>query len=367
MNSNPETEGLAEELAATPELAEALESDRFKQFLDHVPVAILVGEIAEGGEERIVYANQEAELVLGVSFSEIESAAWSQLNDRLTCEGDLAFADAVVEDEPSGRSYLAAPRDADPARRIELQSATVTTDDGRPKYRLVALIDVTERDAPQREAFEAQLRDKDVLLREIQHRVKNNLQIVTALIRMEARRAGPQIGDGPFERLAGRIDALGLLYRQLSLEGASGAIDLGSLISEIAGSVIRSQGSEGVRLDLQIEPCQTTVDVAMPVGLLVNELLTNAMKYAFEGRSEGVVTVRCLKEGAEECVVSVSDDGVGLPEGETWPKPGKLGALMVSSLEANTRAKVQVGASEAGGLAITIRFWLTPPAETSRR
>ncbi|MFL1874224.1 sensor histidine kinase [Hansschlegelia beijingensis] len=367
MNSSPETDGLAEELAATPELAEALESDRFKQFLDHVPVAILVGEIVEGGDERIVYANHEAELVLGVSFSEIENSAWSQLNDRLTCEGELAFADAVVEEEPSGCSYLAAPRDDAPPRRIEFQSATATTEDGRPKYRLVALIDVTERDAPQREAFEAQLRDKDVLLREIQHRVKNNLQIVTALIRMEARRAGSQIGTGPFERLAGRIDALGLLYRQLSFDGASGAVDLGSLLSEIAGSVIRSQGSEGVRLDLQIEPCQTTVDVAMPVGLLVNELLTNAMKYAFEGRSEGVVTVRCLKEGAEECVVSVSDDGVGLPEGETWPKPGKLGALMVSSLEANTRAKVRVGASEAGGLAITIRFWLTPPSETSRR
>ncbi|HVI29148.1 sensor histidine kinase [Hansschlegelia sp.] len=369
MNSNSQPEEIAEkldELAASPDLADALASDRFKQFLDHVPVAILVTEIRKADEEQIVYANHEAELILGVSLSDIENAGWSQLDDRLTCDGNLSFSAAVVADEPPSCSFLATPPDAAPLRHIEFQAALVTGEDDQPRFRLVALIDVTERDAPQREAFEAQLRDKDVLLREIQHRVKNNLQIVTALIRMEARRAGSQIGTGPFERLAGRIEALGLLYRQLSFDDAAGAVDLGSLLSEIAGSVIRSQGTEGVRLELHIEPCWTTLDVAMPIGLLVNELLTNAMKYAFEGRGEGVVTVRCLKEGENECVVSVTDDGVGLPEGEIWPQPGKLGALMVSSLEANTRAKVEVGSSDAGGLATTIRLWLAPPARNSK-
>lgn len=357
------TSNAIEDLAATPDLAQALASDRFKQFLDHVPIAIVVGQIDSGGAERIVYVNHEAELVLDTQASNLAGAAWSALNGKTkSAEGRSIGDELSAEESPSGVFEIASDGEG-PNRLIEIQSATVADEKADGRFRLVALIDVTERDAPQREAFEALLRDKDVLLREVQHRVTNNLQIITALIRMEARRAGAQIGTGPFERLAGRIEALGLLYRQLAAQDrGSEEVDLGSYLSQIAAGALKGQGGEGVRLDLQVDACVTKLEVAMPVGLLVNELLTNSLKYAFQGRDEGVLTVKCLKEGDDHCVVTVADDGVGMAEGASWPQPGKLGALMVRSLQDSTGGKVEMSAPERGGVSTTIRFPLVPSA-----
>ncbi|WP_020178320.1 sensor histidine kinase [Methylopila sp. M107] len=355
-SSDPSTPSSIEELAATPELAEALASDRFKQFLDHMPIAIAVGESDRGGAERIVYVNHEAELILTTAASDLEGAEWSALDGKVRSAEGRAIGEALIGDDPPNGVFEVVSNEG-PNRLIEIQSATVSDEKESSRFRLVALIDVTERDAPQREAFEAQLRDKDVLLREIQHRVKNNLQIITALIRMEARRAGTQIGTGPFERLAGRIEALGLLYRQLAAQDrGSEEVDLGAYLSQIGAETLKGQASEGVRLDSQVEAIETRLEVAMPVGLLVNELLTNSLKYAFQGRNEGVLTLKCLKEGDGECVVTVADDGVGMAAGASWPQPGKLGALMVRSLEDSTGGKVEVTAPGEGGVSTTIRF-----------
>ena len=88
---------------------------------------------------------------------------------------------------------------------------------------------------------------------------------------------------------------------------------------------------DGIRLDLKVDHAPASVNVAMPVGLIVNELLTNAFKYAFAGRGSGTLTVRCLHEKDTKYRIVVADDGVGLPEGTTWPVPGKLGTLIVGS------------------------------------
>ena len=344
-----------DELVATPDLAEALASDRFKQFLDHIPVALLVGEIESSGQERLVYANREAETLLAVAAGELEGGGWDALDRRLEAE-KLPVSATLSGEDTTFRARIVGGE----GRRVEVNSALVTDSDDKPRFRIVALLDASGWDQPERQSFEAQLREKDILLREIQHRVKNNLQIITALVRMEARRAGEQIGHGVFERLAGRIEALGLLYRQLEFDDGSGAVDLGALLGQIASAVVRAQAVDGVKLDLQVEPCMTGIDVAMPVGLMVNELLTNSMKYAFEGREGGVATVRCLKEGDDRCMVCVGDDGVGMAPDATWPQPGKLGALMVRSLEDNTSAKIETHSAPGKGVTTRIVFRLTP-------
>lgn len=350
-------EGSLDAIASSPELAEAIASDRFKQFLDHMPIAIVVAESDHGAPERIVYANREAGLVLKTSAEALEDCAWSELDGRILASADVRFSDALASEDQSHGPFEVTSVAGEPNRLIEIQTAVVTDESADARFRLVALIDVTERDAPQREAFEAQLRDKDVLLREIQHRVKNNLQIITALIRMEARRAGAQIGTGAFERLAGRIEALGLLYRQLAAQGeGTDTVDLGAYLSQIAAEAIKGQASDNIRLALKVDACETRLDVAMPVGLLVNELMTNALKYAFQGREEGVLTLECFRDGDERCTVTVADDGVGMAEGATWPQAGKLGALMVRTLHDNTGGKVETVSAPGEGVTTTISF-----------
>jgi two-component sensor histidine kinase len=240
---------------------------------------------------------------------------------------------------------------------VDAYSNVIEDDDGTPRYRLAALVHVDTRDREQRAELEQQLREKDMLLLEVQHRVKNNLQMITALMRIEARNARGHMDTAPFDRLAGRIESIQLLYALLSDAGGahSGEVDLGVYLSEVAASVMRSHAVEGIRLELKVDAYPVSVNVAMPTGMVVNELLTNALKHAFAGREGGTITLHSLSDGGG-CRIVVADDGVGLPEGVEWPGRGKLGALIVQSLRQNAKARLEVESSPGRGTRVTIVF-----------
>jgi len=203
--------------------------------------------------------------------------------------------------------------------------------------------------------LERRIHDKDLLLRELQHRVSNNLQMVTALIRIEARNVPDDVTNERFDRLAGRIESLALLYRSLSDEGKNETIDLGVYLSEIASAVMRAHAVEGIHLDLQIDTWPVSINVAMPAGLVVNELLTNALKHAFKGRDGGTITLHSLVD-AQGCRVLIADDGIGMKEGAQWPQVGKLSAVIVDSLRQNARAQVNVESEPGEGMKVSIFF-----------
>ena len=158
-----------------------------------------------------------------------------------------------------------------------------------------------------------------------------------------------------FDRLAGRVEALALLYRFLSTDEQDQTVDLGIYLSEIASAVMHAHAVEGIHLNLQVDTWLVSINVAMPAGLLVNELLTNALKYAFEGCNGGTITLHSLVD-AHGCRVMVSDDGVGLTEGARWPEPGKLSAMIVRSLRENAKAQVDVESTPGAGMRVTIFF-----------
>ncbi|HEX8620360.1 MAG TPA: histidine kinase dimerization/phosphoacceptor domain -containing protein [Allosphingosinicella sp.] len=341
-----------EQLLETPDLAHALESDRFKQFLDHVPVAIAVSERRD--PECVVYANIEFERLIGQTSAQIVGRGWNGLPGRAAAEGDQRrLGDAVAgEEEYVG---LFAIEHGAGAITVDAWSNLIEDDDGTPLFRLVALAEAGRRGETNREELERLVAEKDTLLRELQHRVKNNLQMITALIRLEARNLPDDASDSRFDRLAGRVEALALLYRSLSEDVDAETIDLGVYLSEIASAVMRAHAPEGIRLDLKVDTWPVSVNVAMPTGLVVNELLTNALKHAFPGGGGGTITLHSLVE-ADGCRVVVADDGIGLAAGDAWPRPGKLGAMIAQSLRQNARATLDVRSVPGEGLRVTIFF-----------
>ena len=351
--SDRETTAQVETILANPDLADALESEQFRRFLDHVPIAIVVAEIK--GRERIVYANPEFEKLSGLAAAGLVGKPWSVLHGpdgNTDAEPRLGVA---IADRTDFVGTFRVERAAQDPAVVDAYSNVIEDDDGRPAYRLAALVDVGAHVQEQREALEQQIREKDILLLEIQHRVKNNLQMITALMRIEARNAQGRMDTGPFDRLAGRIEAIQILYASLTARAESNEIDLGVYLSEIASSVMRSHAVEGIRLDLKVDAYPVSVNVAMPTGLVVNELLTNALKHAFVDRDGGTITLHSLSDG-NGCRVVVADDGVGLPAGVEWPRRGKLSALIVQSLRDNAKAKLEVGSSEGHGTRVTILF-----------
>jgi len=342
-----------DELLATPDLADALESEHFKRFLDQIPIAIIVSELK--GRERIVYANPEFEKLCRQTAAEVSGKQWNVL-DRHSDEEDLGrgLGAAVAETN----DYVGVFRLECPGREpalVDAYSNLIQNDDGVPLFRLVALVNITSHAKAEREELKEEIREKDTLLKEIQHRVKNNLQMITALIRLEARNAQGDTSSSRFDRLAGRIEALQFLYDSLSPDAKADEIDLGVYLSQIASGVMRSYAGEGIRLDLKVDAYPVSVNVAMPTGLVVNELLTNALKHAFADREGGTITLHSTAD-SKGCQVIIADDGVGLPPGVEWPKQGKLGNLVVKSLRENAKAGMTVESTPGKGMRVTIVF-----------
>jgi two-component sensor histidine kinase len=323
-----------DQLLGSSKLARAIENDKYKHLLDVAPVAVAVSR-GSHGEQHVVYINKAFENLMSMARSAVEGRSWLCLDGFVHEDDPIRTLGEAIRD---GEDFIGVFRPSVPLDRlviVQAYASVIESDDGVENFRIAALVDVGGRERAQIEQFENQIKDRDMLMRELQHRVKNNLQLVTALVRLEARSAaeGEQVALG---RLASRIDALAVLYRTLSAENAAPDIDLGQYLTDIATAVMQASATAEVAIDLETGYCPLSINVAMPAGLLVNEMLTNALKYAFVGRSAGQLKLICKLDG-ERVTVMVSDDGVGLSENQEWPTPRKLGALILQTLKENAR------------------------------
>jgi two-component sensor histidine kinase len=356
--SGPSKTEQIEALLSSPEVEAALETRHFRRFLDHLPIAIAISKLL-GSEQRIVYANQAFEAIVDYPLAKITGRRWDILDsfrhlersDHLLCQAVLDGEDCLGVFRREGSDTLSL---------IEATAVRIETDEGLEDFRLVALIDVSESYS-QREELERSVRERDLLLRELQHRVKNNLQLVAALIRLEARNAR----DGKpvnIQNIAGRVEALSILYRALSEASSEQELDLGNYLGRIASAAVRSHGTEGVRLETKVDCCPTSINLAMPAGLVVNEVITNALKHAFVGRDTGTIELQCL-QGAEGYEISVADDGIGLPPGVVFPPPDKISGLIAQSLYENAGAELSVESRPSEGTRISFKIPVPPTTQ----
>jgi len=321
-----------DQILGSSKLAQAIENDRYKHLLDHAPVAVAVSRGIRD-RQHVVYINKSFEDLMSMAASDVEGQSWTCLDGFFSEDNPSQTLGEALRD---GEDFVGVFRPSGPVDRlviVQAYASLIESDDGLENFKIAALVDVGGRERAQIEQFEGQIRDRDMLMRELQHRVKNNLQLITALIRLETRSAaeGETVA---LARLASRIDALTVLYRTLSAEDAASEIDLGQYLSDIATSVMEVNATPDVEIAIETSLCPVSINVAMPAGLLINEMLTNALKYAFVGRSGGQLKLFCKQEDGRITVI-VSDDGVGLGEHQEWPSPRKLGALILQTLKEN--------------------------------
>ena len=174
--------------------------------------------------------------------------------------------------------------------------------------------DVTVR-KQQEDLIKASLREKEVLLTEVHHRVKNNLQIVSSMLNLRARSGVSTEISLMLRECQGRIRAMSILHETLYRSDSLAEVDLGIYLQGVVSTLRRFQNSEHIQLHCEIEPMIGEADTAIPLGLIVNELTTNAFKHGFPHGRPGSVTV-CLHHDAQGGLdLEVRDDGVGPPAG----------------------------------------------------
>jgi PAS domain S-box-containing protein len=198
-------------------------------------------------------------------------------------------------------------------RIMVLNARTVYRPGNKIQQILLAIDDVTERVRLEREHAAAQERI-GMLLQELTHRVKNSLQLIASIVMTEARSVLSAEGKAALERVSHRITALGQFYSKLTEADTFEAVDAATYLDELCRNLIASVYQDGdtfIMLKTDIESELLPADRAIPIGLIVNELVTNAVKYGFPGEEKGTIMVT-LKRLPGELRLTVADDGQGL-------------------------------------------------------
>ncbi len=220
----------------------------------------------------------------------------------------------------------------------------------------VILRDITQRKIAD-EVIRASLREKEVLLKEIHHRVKNNLQVVSSLLGLQSR----TIEDGAmrkmFQESQNRVHSMALIHESLYQSVNLSEIDFPAYIDQLADYLFRSYGvdSNRVQLTASIDELRLTMDTAVPCGLIVNELVSNSLKYAFPGGGTGRIRIE-MREDANHCIrLAVTDDGIGLPDGAGQAGTKSLGLRLVRTLADQLGATVEMVSDGGARVALTFQ------------
>jgi len=192
----------------------------------------------------------------------------------------------------------------------------------------------------QKNIIEKALMERESLLKEIHHRVKNNLQIIASLLYLQSGKFEDEDFKRVLEEGQGRVRSMALIHQKLYENDDLKSIPFGEYLQELLGEIKASFGqtTEGIAVKVYSEDIQFDVETAIPLGLIVNELATNAFKYAFDGLNKGVFSISLKKDG-DQFVLSVSDNGRGIPDEIDIKKTKSLGLRLVKMLSVQLEAE----------------------------
>jgi two-component sensor histidine kinase len=215
----------------------------------------------------------------------------------------------------------------------------------------------TLRHACERARIQEHLRqalvEKEILLKEIHHRVKNNMQIISNLLSLQALQVNDPKVQAMFEESQKRISAMGLIHQRLYHSGDIARIDLSGYLQNLVSMVLLShpKGTQ-ISADVDVDCLLLGLDIAIPLGLITNELLTNSLKHAFAGRARGTVQVALHAAAGGQGELTVANDGTEDLSART--KPAGLGLKLVEMLAGQIKGTLAIERNH--GMRYTIRF-----------
>jgi PAS domain S-box-containing protein len=311
-------------------------SERFRRVVEAAPNAMVMTNAAG----RIEMVNAQAEVMFGYARTELLGRSVEMLvPDRF---GDhrsdsrrwfVAESDGRLTDARpiyGGRELYARRKDGSEFP-VEIGLNSIETEDG-PMV-LSAIVDISDR--KRKEAgIRAALQEKDIQLGEIHHRVKNNLQIVSSLLDLQSGRISDPAVQDMLRDSRNRIRSMALIHQTLYESGNVAEVDFGRFLKTLVPMLTASYGidARSITLSIDVEQVLLPIGSAIPCGLVVNELISNALKHAFRPGNGGDINVGLKRVPGGAVVLSVSDTGIGVPEHVDITGTGTLGLQLVSLL-----------------------------------
>jgi PAS domain S-box-containing protein len=311
------------------------EKKKLASIFAATPDAILIstrdeGRIEEVNEAFTAFSGYERSAVIGKTSLEI--GLWVDAEARRNLVGGLGAPGASASAEASIRrqdgSLITALISA---RELELHGKACIISVAR---------DISERKRDE-ERLRALLAEKELLLREVHHRIKNNMSVVGGMLELQAAGLTDRSAIAALEDAQARVKSMMLLYDQLYQSTEAGSISMKDYLPALVEQVIANfPARERIRAITEVEDFQLDARALSGVGIIVNELLTNAMKYAFRGRETGTIRVTAATRGKDR-IIAVEDDGVGIPEAALASGAESFGLGLVRILAEQIRGRLR--------------------------
>jgi PAS domain S-box-containing protein len=300
--------------------------------------------------KRIYGFNPEA---LDFSTNEVENCIPEQ--ERV----HQALVDLIEADKPYNLEFEIHPKNSLKPRIIFSVAELKRDKHGNPLLVTGIIQDITERKRAE-DSIRSSLIEKEILLKEVHHRVKNNLMIIIGLIKMEETKANNEMFNPLLQELDGRIRSMAQVHEGFYKSADLAHIDLQNYIETMGAQISAQFGADrNIRFSVQAVGVEVGLDVAVPCGLILNELITNAYKHAFPGnrthseQGNCEINVSVNQEGNMN-VVAVTNNGVGLPADLDWEKSDTLGLRLIKMLSQQINGSIELDRS--AGTAFRLKF-----------
>jgi PAS domain S-box-containing protein len=325
--------GVARDVTKRKAIEDALREseEKYRLLFTHAPAGIYEIDV---DQVRYLSVNDVMCEYLGYTREEFLSLSPMEI---LTEESQKALLERMEkthagETMPTEQEYCVRAKDG---RELwVLINTSFQYKDGRPKIATVVAHEITERKLAG-ESLEAALQEKEVLLKEVHHRVKNNMQVIASLLNLQADQETEERVLNALGEARDRVVAMALVHETLYGSSSLAEIDLKSYLEGLTRVLSSSHAKDSgpVDLNIQVESgLKLGLDQAVPCGLVLNELVSNAFKHAFPQGRAGEIDITARQSSPGRLTFEVADNGVGLPEGFDYRKDGSLGMMLVRTL-----------------------------------
>jgi PAS domain S-box-containing protein len=333
--------------------------DLYKNLRDGVAAVDERGRFVRCNPQFLDMLGYTFEEIAELTYQEITPARWHAMQSRiLQGQVDTRGYSDLYEKEYIHKNGTVFP--------VEIQTYLVKDRDGRNSGYWAFVRDITDRKKAE-DKIAASLDEKVILLREIHHRVKNNLAVVNSLLRLQSKDAKDEFHRQMFSDAQDRIRSIALAHERLYETENLAYVNMSQYVASLIDHLLLTDKGIGfmVRVNKDVEEVQLGLDKTVPLGFLINELVSNALRHAYPNHENGSIDVSLRTTGENELELTVKDDGVGMPESVDFEDPKSLGLRLVKLFTRQLEGEIEL--VRDGGTEFRIRFGEDSPSGKEQR
>lgn len=322
----------------------ALRGELFTQLFQNSPIGIVM----MNNEDKVTMANAAFENMFGYSFDELEG---KNVDDLIVARNKKGEAEHITDATQHGKHFnIESVRVAKDGTPLDVIIGGIPVyNEGQQVAIYGMYVDITERKSSEK-LLQRSLKEKEILLAEVHHRVKNNLAIVSGLLQLqtfnveEDKQLKKHLQDSQL-----RIHSMAIVHEMLYQSETLSEIEVSKYMTKLGGVISDTLQPENKSIEVitDADDIMLNVNQAIPCALIVNELITNAFEYAFKGREKGKIRINVHQQG-KKILAEVRDDGIGLPRDFDKKKQNSLGIYLVNTLGEQLEADVDVDSGDWG-------------------